>query len=188
MKHVMVDLETLGTTADSVILSIGAVRFDLDSDKMHDAGFYASISVDSNLETKRRIDEDTLIWWLKRPPEAQAVFTEAKTTLHSALVDFSDWVGTDDHFMWSNGADFDLPMLAHAYRHAQMEQPWKFWNSRCLRTYRALPGMKNVSVPRTGTHHNALDDAVYQVQLVQAIQAALAGKPKGAMIPTKVPA
>jgi DNA polymerase III epsilon subunit-like protein len=178
MKHVMIDLETLGTTADAVILSIGAVRFDLDSTQMDDMGFYTSISIDSNTDAKRRIDEDTLLWWLKQPAAAQGVFREAKTTLRSALVDLSDWIGTDDNFVWSNGADFDLPMLAHAYRGAGIEQPWKFWNSRCLRTYRALPGMKNVSVPRSGTHHNALDDAVYQVQLVQAIQSELTGKGK----------
>ena len=31
MKHVMCDLETMGTIASAVILSIGAVRFDLDT-------------------------------------------------------------------------------------------------------------------------------------------------------------
>ncbi|NQW82286.1 MAG: 3'-5' exoribonuclease, partial [Polaromonas sp.] len=60
----MVDLETLGTVADAVILSIGAVKFDLDSDAIDDDGFYASISIESNQETGRRIQEDTLIWWM----------------------------------------------------------------------------------------------------------------------------
>ena len=41
MKNVMLDLETLGTTASAVILSIGAVRFDLTSEKIDDKGFYA---------------------------------------------------------------------------------------------------------------------------------------------------
>ena len=31
MNHLMIDLETLGTSADSVVLSVGAVKFDLDS-------------------------------------------------------------------------------------------------------------------------------------------------------------
>ena len=50
MKDVMVDLETLATSADAVILSIGAVRFDLETGEIDDAGFYASISVESNLD------------------------------------------------------------------------------------------------------------------------------------------
>jgi hypothetical protein len=115
MKHIMVDLETLGTTASSVILSVGAVKFDLMSTQIDDNGFYASISIESNLDYGRRIQEDTLLWWLKQEAAAQNVFHEAKTTLSDALIDFSDWIGADDYLVWSNGADFDLSMLTHAY-------------------------------------------------------------------------
>lgn len=173
MKHIMIDLETMGTAADAVIVSIGAVKFDLDSDWMDDDGFYASVSVDSNLEMKRRIQEDTLIWWMKQSPEAQSVFLEAKVHLAAALVELSDWIGQGDYCIWSNGADFDLPMLAHAYTQHGIEVPWKFWNSRCFRTYKNLPGAKNVKVPVEGVKHNALTDALYQAKTVQAIQAKL---------------
>ena len=169
MKHVMLDLETLATTADAVILSIGAVRFDLDSDKVDDAGFYASISVDSNLALGRRISEDTLIWWLKQPPDAQQVFHESKQTLQQALVDFGDWLGDDSSFMWSNGADFDLPMVAHAMTQCGLEVPWKYWNSRCFRSWKNLPGAKDIRAVNTGVKHNALADAYTQAQTVQAI-------------------
>lgn len=178
MKHVSVDLETLGTVADAVILSIGAVRFDPDSNQIDDAGFYRSISIDSNLDYKRRIQEDTLIWWMKQSSTAQNVFHEPKETLETALCDFSDWLGDDSSFMWSYGADFDLPMLAHAFTQCTVTIPWKFWNSRCLRTLKSLPAAKNVAVPRLGTHHNALQDAIYQAQLIQAIFAAMAAQGK----------
>lgn len=173
MKHIMVDLETLGTTADAVILSIGAVKFDLESNKIDDAGFYASISVESNLDYQRRVSEDTLLWWFKQPAAAQQVFHEPKVALPAALADYSDWVGTDDYTMWSNGADFDLPMLAHAFVQQQMTVPWKYRNSRCFRTYKNLPGAKNIRVADAGVKHNALSDAVTQVKTLQAIHAAL---------------
>lgn len=175
MKHVMLDLETLGTAADAAIMSIGAVRFDLDSDAIDDAGFYASISIDSNLEYKRRIQEDTLIWWLKQPIEAQSVFHESKQTLPTALTDLADWLGADDCQMWSNGADFDLPMIAHAFTQCGIEVPWKFWNSNCFRTYKKLPGAKVIKLPMVGTKHNALFDAIHQAKTAQAIQAKLFG-------------
>lgn len=175
MKHIMIDLETLGTVADAAIMSIGAVRFDLDSDKIDDTGFYASVSIDSNTEFKRRIQEDTLLWWLKQPIEAQTVFHESKQTLPAALHDLADWIGTDDCHMWSNGADFDLPMLAHAFTQCGMEVPWKFWNSNCFRTYKKLPGAKNIRLPMLGTKHNALFDAIHQAKTAQAIQAKLFG-------------
>lgn len=173
MPHLMVDLETLGTTADSVILSIGAVKFDLATGKIDDAGFYSSISVESNLAWKRRISEDTLLWWFKQDAAAQQVFFEPKDVLEDALVQFSDWIGNGDYEVWSNGADFDLPMLAHAFSTCGIEIPWKFWNSRCFRTYKNLPGAKAVNVPFTGVKHNALSDAAHQAQAVSAIHAAL---------------
>lgn len=176
LKNVMVDCESLGTTASAVILSIGAVRFDLESDQISDDGFYASVSIESNLDLGRRVQEDTLLWWLKQPAAALQVFHEEKIELGTALEDFSDWIGTDDHHMWSNGADFDLPMLAHAYRQVGIEAPWKFWNNRCFRTYKNLPGAKNIRTPAVGVKHNALSDAHQQAVTVQAIYKALFGK------------
>lgn len=171
----MIDLETLGTVADACILSIGAVRFDLESGEIDDAGFYASVSIDSNLELKRRIQEDTLIWWMKQGPAAQGVFHESKQTLGTALAELSDWMGDAQCHVWSNGADFDLPMLTHAYTQLRMEVPWAFWNSNCFRTYKKLPGAKHLMVPHAGVKHNALSDAHNQVQSLQKIHKALFG-------------
>lgn len=180
MKHVMVDLETLGTVASSVIMSIGAVKFDLDSNGIDDNGFYASISIDSNLAVGRQINEDTLLWWLKQSPEAQKVFHESKQSLEAALENFSEWFGqgrgSDKTLIWSNGADFDLPMLAHAYHLYGWTPPWVFYNSRCVRTYKNLPIAKDVAKPAAGVAHNALADAINQARHVQAIHAAMSGR------------
>lgn len=173
MKHIMFDCETLATTSDACIMSIGAVKFDLDSSDMDDNGFYASISIDSNLELKRRISESTLIWWMKQEVAAQGVFHESKQTLREALLDLADWMGHGKYIVWSNGADFDLPMLAHAFTQCNIEVPWEFWNSRCFRTYKNLPGAKAVRSPAVGVKHNALSDAVQQVRTLQTIQKSL---------------
>lgn len=179
MHDVMIDLETLGTTADAVILSIGAVKFDLNSDKIQDEAFYASVSVESNLNLKRRVSEDTLLWWMKQTSAAQAVFFEPKQTLETALEDLSDWIANDKCTVWSNGADFDLPMLAHAFTTVGIEIPWKFWNSRCVRTYKSLPVAKRTTMPdMIGTKHNAMADAYHQAQVVQAIQATMNNEAK----------
>jgi hypothetical protein len=54
-----------------------------------------------------------------------------------------------------------------------MEVPWKFWNSRCFRTYKNLPGAKSVRAPDAGIKHNAMADALTQAQTLCAIQKAL---------------
>lgn len=173
-KDVMVDLETLGTTADAVIISIGAVKFDVASDDIDDDGFYASISVESNLDKGRRIDEDTLIWWMGQSAEAQTVFKEPKEDLAAALDSLAAWFGDDDKLcIWSNGASFDIPMLEHAYRQHNWQTPWKFWNSKCFRTWKGLPAAKKVSYEKVGVAHNALSDAINQAKHAQAIYAAM---------------
>lgn len=181
----MVDLETLGTVADAVICSIGAVKFDIDTDQVDDNGFYASVSIDSNLEAKRRIQEDTLIWWMKQDLAAQGVFHEAKQTLQTALIELSDWIGSGDYQIWSNGADFDIPMLAHAFTQHQIEIPWKFWNSNCFRTYKKLPQAKSVRYVAAGTKHNALTDALNQAKHLQLIHQVVCGRTPKPAKPTK---
>lgn len=175
-KDVMIDMETLGTTADAVILSIGAVKFNLETGKIDDEGFYRSVSVESNLDLGRRISEDTLIWWFNQGPEAQGVYHEEKIDLDTALVELSDWIGAGDFNPWSNGADFDLPMLQHAYTQLKVETPWKFWNNRCFRTLKNLPGAKAIKVPFAGVQHNALADAHHQAVWACEIHKQLFGK------------
>lgn len=168
MKHVMLDLETLGTRADSVIMSIGAVRFDLDSERIDDNGFYASVSIDSNLDAKRHVSEDTLLWWLKQNEVAQSVFYEPKQSLEAALESFCAWFDKAE-YIWSNGADFDIPMTAHALSTFGWSTPWEFFNSRCVRTMKNLPGMRNIKVDNA-MKHNALADAWTQARQMQLIQ------------------
>lgn len=185
LSNIMIDMESMGTIADAPILSIGAVRFDPHSGALGDTGFYRSITLESNFDYGRRPSENTIKWWMNQTESARAVFTEAKVGLDTALEEFIDWVYDHetsipkrqriqkDQMMWSNGADFDLPMLAHAITYARHPVPWNFWNSRCVRTYKNLPGARDITVERVGTHHNALGDAITQAQLVQKINATL---------------
>lgn len=168
----MIDFETLGTVADAVILSIGAVKFDLDAGTIEPDGYYASISIDSNLEAGRRIQEDTLIWWMQQNAKAQAVFTEPKQHLAAALEDFHAWFDPayiKEYRVWSNGADFDIPMIAHAWKQHGFELPWQFWNNRCFRTYKNLPQAARVPKMANAAKHNALSDAYAQAKQLIAI-------------------
>lgn len=172
MNNCMIDCESLSTTPDAVILSLGAVRFDLETGEIDENnGFYASISIQSNLDIGRRISQDTLNWWLKQDPQAQAVFHEKKMSLGDALVDFETWLGGKDLKMWSNGADFDLPLVASAYEALGMRAPWKFWDQRCFRTFKNLPGADKAPKVVANAAHHALIDAVDQARMAIEINA-----------------
>lgn len=166
--HVMVDLETLGTTADAVILSIGAVRFDIDAQDIDNA-FYIVVSIDS--QPDRRISGDTLAWWVDQSREAQAVFRGPSCSLKDALITFNTWLGdARDTHMWSNGADFDLPMILHAMAQLGIEPTWKYYNHRCFRTFKNLPFVPVIEVSREGAPHHALHDAHHQARVLQEIR------------------
>jgi exodeoxyribonuclease VIII len=159
--NVMVDLETLGNGNNSVIISIGAVKFDVLTGVSEDT-FYVVVDPSSCVATGLEMDASTVVWWMSQTEDARAVFNDqTRVTLEEALQRFSAWY-PEGAALWGNGASFDNTILANAYRKVGVEQPWKFWDDRCYRT------LKNMSPPlfhqRMGTHHNALDDAIFQAE------------------------
>lgn len=173
--HVSIDLETLSTSPAAVILAIGAVAVCEESG--NSVSFYRVCSVDS--QKNRQIDSGTLAWWEKQPEDARKVLTEAEsadaTPLKDALHALTDWVGllgnTHQVYVLGNGANFDVAILEHAYKDISPFVPWAYWNVRDLRTLKDMALRLGVADqvhknnPRTGTHHNALDDARYQAAL-----------------------
>lgn len=172
-NEVMIDFETLDTTASAVLISLGAVKFNLTTGEVDEQGFYTVIDIQSNIDAGRTISESTLCWWLKQSPEAQQVFHEPnKMLLESALTEFTAWLGHSEYRMWGNGPTFDLGKLAHAYNSFGMPYPWQYWNERCVRTYRDLPGAKAVPKVTPKIAHHGLFDAIAQAQhLIQIHQA-----------------
>lgn len=179
MNYLSIDLETLDKSPGGVILSIGAVFFNPNCDgPAMELGpqFYSVINVDSCKRAGFVVDADTLAWWAEQSEEARQVLAEAQEPtapmLGEALGSFGRWIGAHavakELKVVGNGSSFDNAFLDVAYARMGMELPWKFWNHRDLRTYKddAMGhGHYGLVLPkRQGTHHNALDDAVYQAQ------------------------
>lgn len=171
MTHVMVDLETVGTGPNALIISIGAVKFD--PLKLEDPtdSFHVGIDLSSLPTTAYGFDIEpgTVGWWLhpERAAGRAALNEVAKTDIGSALDGFALWLGAGAHRIWGNGASFDNVILRNAYDKLGLEAPWAFWNDRCYRTFKNLA--KELKLERIGAHHSALDDALSQAAHLQAI-------------------
>ncbi len=170
MNQVMVDLETLGNRPGCVVISIGAVLFDETSIGPE---FYAEISQFDSERHGLRADLSTMRWWKSKPLEAARVVwrtsSEPSTSIHSlsdALGAFGAWLPSRPE-VWGNGAAFDNVILAECFKAAGMKMPWDFKRDRCYRTLKSL--FPEVPFKRTGTHHNALDDARSQAVHASAI-------------------
>lgn len=166
----MVDLETLGTAPDSIIVSIGAVVFD--ERGIQDEGSW-NLHLD---QPERHLDINTMKWWMQQSDEARKVFANRETVaLRHALEELALQFDKETR-IWSYGANFDEVLLANAYHQIGRGTPWSYKHVRCLRTVRAM--YKDVTVVEQGTKHNALDDARWQVQLLLEIC-----KQKGLVLP-----
>lgn len=164
MKNIMIDLETMGNTPNAAIIAIGAVEFDPVKNKLGKE-FYKVIDLASAVEYGGTMDPSTVLWWMQQSDEARAAFQRKGETMPEALIAFMHFAlgcaVKKDMVVWGNGADFDNVILGSALRNCGIEQPWMFYNNRCYRTLKNLN--PNIKMKRSGTHHNALDDAKDQV-------------------------
>lgn len=169
MNNVMIDIETLGTMANSVILSIGAVRFD---ESGLGEEFYTNVDIDSCLERGLAVEGRTILWWMGQSDAARAALGYNEQSLPSALLGLANAFDWRDALVWCNGLSFDLPILDSAYRACGMRPPWAYYNGRDYRTVKyELPreDFKAIEVtPNIG--HNALEDAKAQALTLLAIR------------------
>lgn len=162
--HLMIDLETLATTPDAAILTIGACLFDPKGNDVHST-YYERIKLESQENYGRVINEDTLAWWSQQDKQIQEdAFGEGddRIDLKDAMKKLYTF-GLGSSNVWSHGSIFDIVIVENICRHFQQAVTWKFWEVRDTRT---LFDLANIEVKIQGKH-NALTDAIAQSKAVQ---------------------
>jgi len=175
--HIVLDLETLSTQPDALVLSIGAVALNKHGQVLPASDFH--LAVDQHEQHKRRhTDPDTVAWWKQNTcDQAKAASFSAPTArqafVTNALDAFSDyvdlWASRTSVCIWGNGCSFDNVILGSLYQDWHKTAPWKYWNDRDMRTITAIfPALK--LIPFEGIKHHALFDAKHEAkQLAKAI-------------------
>ena len=167
MKHVMLDIETMGTGMNAAIVSIGAFKFGKDTfvDDCQDQtnGFYAV-----PMHWKGDITQSTVEWWLSQPKEAANAFMMAeKLPLVDCLTELSKFVG--DCCVWGNGADFDNVIVQAACVREGLKS-WPYRNNRCFRTIKNIYEYTAYTKPVIPHHplHDAIAQATTLVRLAKS--------------------
>jgi 3' exoribonuclease, RNase T-like len=178
IKHVMLDLETMGARPTSAIVSIGAVEFDPHASG-YISNFYRNVSLADCTMNGLTMEPSTVIWWVAQAPEpCKALIDPAASLLTDALASFYNWFrkvsGGQPTRLWARGPDFDAVILANAYAACHMSVPWSYNMTRCVRTVCDIADLDLSTIPGAGTSHDALDDALFQVTCVQAAYLKLA--------------
>ena len=162
--HLMIDLETLATSPDAALLTIGACKFNPHGADIHST-YYERIILETQEGYDRVINEDTLSWWSQQDKQIQEdAFGEGedRIDLKDAMKKlYTFGLGTSN--VWSHGSIFDVVIVEDVCRSFQQAVTWKFWEVRDTRT---LFDLADISVRIEGKH-NALTDAVAQAKAVQ---------------------
>lgn len=173
----MVDLETLGTVPGCIGFSIGAVEMLMEKRKLG-REFYTTICVESSKDLYLREDEETRAFWDRQSEEARTALIHAESgeapKLKAAMAAFNAFLlsigGVRSIRLYGNGADFDNPILRCMWDAAGVlpfDSKAGFFGGRCYRTLKTLdellgPDFAFSKLERSGTYHNALDDAKSQ--------------------------
>ena len=170
---IMIDIETLGTKPNSVILSIAAVPFDPVTGG-HGRPFKIHIDLITSMKAGLEIDPETLLWWMDQEKEAiDSAFAPQKEILvpsfKYSLCTFREWLSkmnAEGAFIWSKGPQFDLVILENAFKTLDIPMPWKFWNVRDVRT-KIYPYKEEVGeIKFEGVQHDPLYDCYHQIKQV----------------------
>ena len=163
----MIDLETLSTNPNAVVLTVGAVKFDPHTQmKLYDE-MYFRVDVDSQTALGRHVMQKTLDWWGQQPNEVanEALSDSNRIQLQDVLKNINKFsVGVD--VFWCQGPLFDYAILQNLYTQMEQPVPWQYWQIRDSRTLFNL--VPRESEKRIGLH-NALEDCKFQARKVQKV-------------------
>lgn len=176
--HVMIDLETLATVPNAIILSLGAVVFDpyaqSDFDEVRSTAFYSNIDRDDCERRGLVRDLDTEAWWARQTDAARAALLDDPRPLDQALGAFALWYSNQPYkitTIWAKSPSFDCVILQSAFRAVGKRCPWMFFAERDVRTLQDI-AYPDGDRPRffgdSGVVHDARDDATAQALMVQA--------------------
>lgn len=164
-KHCMLDIESMGVTPGCVIVSIGAVNFDLETGKIGPK-FYISVSIESCVGWGLVMEPATVEWWKSQTPQAKAKWSTNPIALSVALEAFSIFIQQNGITqVWGNSASFDCSILAACYRAVNKPLPWHYMQEKCYRTVKALfPG--NFVKKDESKAHDPVYDCEYQISIL----------------------
>lgn len=176
---IMVDIETLSTYKNAVVLEISAVEFNRKTGEIGEV-FDKKLYVDEQLTTGRRIDEKTLYWWFKQSNDAKdkVINNAVKTYIFDGLLEFSRFVSRCDNLLyddnndrrtvkvWGNGSIFDIAIVESLYEQYYDREriPWKYWAVNDVRTIVDLNPEVKKNCNFEGTPHCAVDDCKYEIK------------------------
>lgn len=164
-NNIMLDIETLGDTPGSIVTSIGAVRFNIETGDIGEK-FHQFIPLSDSINSGFTITAKTMLLWLKQSTDSLKYLTDGLESANDSLIyvleNFANFVTKDD-IIWAKSPRFDCGILGYVYTKIGYDIPWDFRNERDVRTLSAKCPQVEKNWKFVGTKHDALSDCYNQI-------------------------
>lgn len=164
VKHLMVDIETLGTNLTSVVTSIAVVPFTMQGGAVPKCdSLIRAMHVGEQLVVGRTVDASTLRWWAKQDENARAQAFLGVHLFSTLLADLRACLSQCEYsYFWCKGPSFDAAMLDSLFESFGEKSPFQYKKWRDVRTM-----CDGVETPEfEGMEHDPYDDCVNQINHV----------------------
>lgn len=159
MNDIMLDIETLGNTHDSVMIQIAACYFDRNTGAIGKT--FSRCILKSDCEAYGfKTSESTIKWWSEQKQSVLESIFDRGECLEIVLNDFSEFIDREA-CVWCH-ATFDFPILQNYFNKINLP-PLNFRKCRDIRTLVDLSNLDLDKYDWSGKTHDALDDCIFQV-------------------------
>lgn len=174
MRDIMLDLETLSLRNNAVVVSIGAVQFDLVTGEIGKI-FHIGLNVMDQALNGGAIDQSTLNWWSSQSKTAKEKLMKlaSASSTNDGLEAFTKWI--EDTFkdlnnvrLWGNGVSADNVWIRNLYHRQGVNFCVPYWCDTDVRTLTQLEDydkVKELTGQFKGVKHDAIDDCTHQVKM-----------------------
>lgn len=182
-EHFTLDIETLSTESNAVVLSLAMVAFDPTGQQPDQIFAERFLDIDEQAKLGRHVSGSTLSWWLGQDRDSRELQVEGQRVYcPQAIWQMAQWIRemtgegpcgpwlSQKAKIWGNGKDFDVVVLGSLIHQLELEKPWHFRNTRCFRDLYLQHPDVTTELPGL-TKHSALDDALWEAAHIKNIVA-----------------
>ncbi len=150
MREMMIDLETLDTKNSAVVLSIGAVVWEVvGTEKINDPDknssvvfivdrFYRALEIDEQVNKGRTVSLDTIRFWMDAHPAAREEAFDWRGRVLPAMALAQFYTFKNKHpgisSFWAKPSTFDFPIWEDLADDFGAEVPWRYNQKYDVRT------------------------------------------------------
>lgn len=163
--HLIIDIETLATSADAMVLEVGAILYLSNQTTNSYHSFVATPQGNTSTATINFHQEKTDLFHNYFSNLATA---KPMSQIVTELNELTEVLG-NDIIVWAWGSDFDFPILRTAAEYAGVSffPSVHYRNFKCLRTF-ASSFLSDTELPKKPTNaHSALADCQWELEVLK---------------------